>query len=190
MEATGKGLVEFWNHAADKGLMNGNTAGSIRAACKEVLSAVDGENWADTNIRGIDTGDYAERFERLRMSKFKPGSLTVYKSRFKNGVDMYLDYLENPSGWRYKAARPSAGRAKTPDSHAAKPSPAASTGADISPLEGTLEYPYPLRTGLVIRLRLPKDLTRTEAKRLSTFLESLAIDAIPQLPAARRDESQ
>jgi len=188
MEATGRGLVEFWNHAAEKGLMNSNTAGSLRAACKEVLSAVDGEAWPDTNIRGIDTADYAQRFERLRMSKFKPDSLTVYKSRFKNGVEMYLDYLENPSGWRYRAARPSAGRLKQPDAQSVKAS-LGSSGVDASPSELTLEYPYPLRTGLVIRLRLPKDLTRTEAKRLSTFLESLAVDAVPQLPARRADES-
>lgn len=188
MEATGKGLVEFWSFAAERGLMNGNTAGALRAASKEVLKAVDGEAWEEVNIRGIDVADYAQRFERLRISKFKPNSLTVYKSRFRNAVDMYLSYLENPSGWRYKAARPSAlrsGASKSHDVQAQKAPLVTSSGLDAASPESTLEYPYPLRAGLVIRLRLPKDLTKTEARRLSIFLESLAVDAVPQLPAGR-----
>src|SRR5438105_14139014 len=99
MEATGKGLIEFLSFASEKGMVNGNTAGALRAACREVLAAVEPDGWEAVDLRTIDAEDFATRFERLRAGKLKPESLLVYKSRFRNALAMYMQYLESPSSW-------------------------------------------------------------------------------------------
>ena len=40
---------------------------------------------------------------------------------------------------------------------------------------GVVEYPYPLREGLLVRLVLPKDLSEEEAGRLAAFLMTLVV---------------
>jgi hypothetical protein len=183
VEAVGKDAVDFFPWAANQGLMNSNTAGGLKAAVKEVLSAVEPDTWETTDVSSIDLSDYADRFERLRMSKFKPGSLQVYKSRFKNGVKMYLRYLESPSTWRYTAERPSKERGKTKkQAEFTNGSPANSNGhGDAS--EGMIQYPYPLRPGVRVTVSLPPDLTPREAQKLATFIGSLAVDEQAALPA-------
>ena len=48
-----------------------------------------------------------------------------------------------------------------------------------------VEYPFPLRSGQLVKLILPADLTRPEAKRLGAFIDSLAIEATLALPPAQ-----
>lgn len=48
-----------------------------------------------------------------------------------------------------------------------------------------ITYPFPLRDGVLASIQLPADLTRKESKRLAAFIESLAVDDVPALPAAR-----
>jgi hypothetical protein len=182
LEAIGSGLVEFLSFASEKGMLNGNTAGALRAAVREVLSAVEPDGWETVDLRTIDIEDFVTRFERLRLGKYKPESLLVYKSRFRNSVQMYLQYLENPSGWRYKAERPAAARRK----HAAATVPSEHAGTETQAVlvrASTIEYPFPLRPGLVVKVVLPVDLTRPEGKRLAAFIDSLAVDATLALPA-------
>jgi hypothetical protein len=194
VEANGKDLVEFWAWAAKQGLMNANTAGGLRAASKEVLSAVAGdEMWEALDLTTVDADDYAQRFERLRMSKFKPASLGVYKARFKNGLQMYLDYLANPSGWRYTAERPSRDRKKVaePDnrpSTQSRPGKSASItsavqASDDESDQGMIEYPFPMRPDCVVRLWLPDNMTAREAERLGAFLKALAYEAPREIAA-------
>ncbi len=186
MEGTGGGLVEFLNYTSEKGMVNSNTVGALRAASREVLSAVEPEGWEAVDLRTIDIEDFGTRFERLRAGKLKPESLGVYKSRFRSALHMYFKFLENPSGWRYKPERP-AGVRKKP---AAILVPAeGAPGGEVQPSDArgrrasTIDYPFPLRPGMVVTLKLPVDLTRPEAKRLAGFIDSLALDATMALPA-------
>lgn len=183
MDASGKGLIEFVNFASEKHLINANTAGALRAASREVLSAIEPESWETLDLRTVDVDDFTTRFERARAGKLKPESLLVYKSRFKNAVQMYFKYLDNPSGWRYKPDRPAATRKKP----AAAAQPDSTDGDTQTPdrvsRATTQEYPFPLRQGMLVKLFLPVDLTRPEAKRLAAFIDALAVDSIPALPA-------
>ncbi len=196
MEATGKDLVDFWNHAAEKGLMPSNTAGGLRAACREVLTAVEGEAWEATNLHQIDAEDFAERFARLRAVKFKPDTLQVYRSRFKNAVSMYLEFLEDPSAWRYKARRPYKGRvqqgngARPTNNQSAKQvrEPEQPEERYELPSVRTIDHQYPLRPNLIIKVQLPVDLTGSEATRLSGFVASLVQEPIPALPAPAAEQ--
>jgi len=185
LEPTGKGLIEFLEHASKRGMVNGNTAGGLRAASREVLTAVEPQGWEAVDLRTIDTEDFATRFERLRATKFKPDSLLVYKSRFRNAVQMYLEYIKSPSVWKYKPERPAAARKKPVPAHAGKSeeSDTMAQGSETRARSGSIEYPFPLRQGLVVKLHLPADLTRPEAKRLAAFIDALAVDSALALPA-------
>jgi hypothetical protein len=189
MEATGKDLIEFWNYAAEKGLMPSNTAGGLRAACKEVLGAVQGESWEAIDLHQIDIEDFAEQFGRRRASKFKPETLHVYKSRFKNAVRMYNEFLENPSGWRYKARKPYKDRVR--QGNGARPAGKQVVApVQVEPEERyelppvrTIDHQYPLRPNLIVKVQLPTDLTKSEANKLSAFVASLVQEPVPALPA-------
>jgi hypothetical protein len=181
LEPTGRGLVEFLERAAKRGMLNGNTAGGMRAASKEVLTAVEPQGWEAVDLRTVDIEDFAMRFERLRATKFKPDSLLVYKSRFRNAVQMYLDYINAPSAWKYKPERPAAARKKS-GGKTEEPDTSVQT-SEARARSGSIEYPFPLRQGLVVKLHLPADLTRPEAKRLAAFIDALAVDSTLALPA-------
>lgn len=186
--ATGQGLVDFLAFAAEKGLMNSNTAGSYKAASKEVLQALHPDDWAGIDIRSIKADDYIERFERLKAGKYKPNSLAVYKARFRSAIQLYLQYLESPSTWRFKPERPASVRKPTPTRKEERPKETPQTGRG-SPYS-MLDYPFPLRRDLVITFTLPSDLTKTEAKRLASHLDSLAVDEVLALPAGTTDSGK
>jgi hypothetical protein len=178
METTASDVIEFLTFAPSKGMMNRNTAGALRAAVREVISTIDGTGWEIVDIESIDVADYLSRFERLSTGRYKPDSLTTYKSRFKNAIEMFRQYKANPSGWRYKPERPYATRHKATslDRGHAKAAPSVSSAVIAQVAEGLIPYPYPLRNGVMVELRLPTDLTRREARRLSAFIEALAVD--------------
>ena len=51
-----------------------------------------------------------------------------------------------------------------------------------------IEYPYPLRSDLVVKILLPRDLRMIEAKRLGSYIATLAVNfgdqSWPALPRA------
>src|SRR2546428_12277575 len=98
-ETTGKALVDHWSWAADKGLMNKNTAGGLRAACSQVLS-VFGDDAETVDVKTLDIEDALSRFLNLKKKEFKPTVLETYKRRFRQAVASYLSYLDHPSGWK------------------------------------------------------------------------------------------
>ena len=194
MESSASELIEFLTFASAKGMINKNTAGALRAAVREVISAIDMDEWGSVDVDKIDVDDYVNRFERLSLGKYKPDSLITYKSRFKNAVTMFSEYRSNPSGWRYKAERPYALRTrstagKTKGSGNGTVTSTAPTAPIRSPATDTelIDFPYPLRPGLLVHLRLPTDLTKDEASRLSAYVSALATEAIPRLMGPRRD---
>src|ERR1700722_19933918 len=77
MESTGRALVDHWSWAAEKGLMNKNTAGTLRAACSQILSSVD-DNWETLDIRELNPDDAFRRFQNKRGKDFRPASLHDY----------------------------------------------------------------------------------------------------------------
>jgi hypothetical protein len=97
METIGRHLVDHWSWAAEKGLMNPSTAAGRKSACVQVLSIL--EDWENMDISQLDV-DNLLRFQNLKKKEFRPNVLEVYKKRFIAARESYLDYLQNPGGWR------------------------------------------------------------------------------------------
>jgi len=102
MEKNAKSLVDHWAWAAEKGLMNRNTAAGLRSACTRILEVL-GDNWEQTDISNLDVEDLLLRFQNLRKKEFAPQVLGTYKQRFRRAVASYFEYLENPGAWRPSA---------------------------------------------------------------------------------------
>jgi hypothetical protein len=178
METKGKALIDHWSWAAEKGVMNRNTAAGLRAACVQVLGVLDDSDEVD--VESLNIEELLTRFQNLRKQRFKPQVLEAYKRRFRNAVKSYKDYLENPGAWKPATQdRSSAATRRPRASDASVPSDGTSTGvgrpyASVAPV-GSEEYRFPLRPGVMARLTLPVDLTRDEAKRLKAFVDMLVV---------------
>ena len=98
METTGQQLVDHWNSAAEKGLMNKNTASGRRWACVQVLSIL--PDWQNVDVSQLNVEDILLRFQNLKKKDFRPNVVEVYKKRFKVALDSYLEYFRDPGNWR------------------------------------------------------------------------------------------
>jgi hypothetical protein len=181
MDTTGKDFVEHWDWAAEKGGMKKNTANALRAACSQVLEVVD--NWETVDIRELDVENTLTRFENLKGKDYKPQTLNAYMRRFRLAVNYFLEYIDDPSGWKPPATRDRSSR-KSKSSEPEERSSSRPSSRTISSLdskshlsgENLVEYPYPLRENLVIYLHLPADLKSNEVKKLAAFMTTLTVD--------------
>lgn len=191
MDGTGAGLLVFLAWAADRGALNASTAGAMRAAVSQVIE-IETDNPGAVDVRRIDVDDLLDRFTRKRSHKYAPDSLSTYLGRFRRARDMYIEYLDNPAGWRPPKGRTSR-RAKSDkvvddgssaSSHPQGGQSASPVVAATGPLETQLiTYPFPLRSGTTAYFQLPRELPRYEVERMIGFLQSLAIDPRHELPA-------
>ena len=180
MDTSARALVDHWKWAADKGLMNPNTAGALRATCAQVLGVLD--NWEQVDIRQIDIDNLFRRFQNLRSKDFTPKSLDTYRSRFAKAVRSFLDYADNPSGWKGTTSQIRR-QSKTSNAAAASgtvpPVPASSLPAVIADRQRTVTHPFLFRDGRQAMLALPLDLTLADVRRITAFLTTLAVDFDP-----------
>lgn len=144
-------------------------------------------------IRTLNIDGKIERFERLRASRYNPTSLSSYGNRFRAAVNKYLKYLEDPGTvW---AKQPTVSRTKTAEntigSNATQRRERVTAGPPSSSSKGEpsdlIQYPFPLRSGVMAYLSLPWDLRRDESQRIAAFVASLAIDPLPD-PTGIRGE--
>lgn len=174
METTGKNFVDHWSWAAKKGLMNPTTARLMRNASVQVLSALEG--WEQLDVMGLDPQDALKRFRNLEGRKLKPRSLQDYRHRFELALDSYRSYVESPEAWKgpgqERPARPETNGTQMVRHTNRKPEILRSASVNTA----LVEYPFPIRD-LTAKLSLPRDLKVTEAKRLTAFIMSLAIDS-------------
>lgn len=174
METSGKALLHHWRWAAEKGLMNRNTAAGLRAACAQVLSVLDEKESAD--VTALDVEEVLKRFQNLKAKEFKPKVLETYKHRFRYAVASFHTYLQDPGAWKPGITARAASRGKNGGGE--RNGGRAPVEAPVQPLPATglVEYPFPLREGQTARLILPRDLKATEVKRLNAFMSTLAVD--------------
>src|SRR3989442_10203866 len=98
MDTSGKALLHHWRWAAEKGLMNRNTANGVRSACAQVIGILDEKESAD--VTQIDVEAILKRFENLKAKEFKPAVLDTYKNRFRQAVASFRTYVKDPGTWK------------------------------------------------------------------------------------------
>lgn len=164
-------------------------AAPLRSALSRVLRTVYGQGWRQIHIRDVDVAQCIDEFARIADKDFSEHSLSAYKSRIARAIRMYSDVLakdtinkELPTIEKTRteshniefggeAARRARARERSfREFHIAhKWNPGA---------QELITYPFPLATGQVIRLHLPAKLSKKDAKRLSIFIDTIAIDEI------------
>ena len=194
MEKTCKALIDHWDWAAEKGLMNATSARIIKNACSQVVGVLD--NWDQIDVDEIDPDDVFARFQNLKGKGLTPRSLQDYRRRFRQALASFRAYVKDPPSWKGPGQERRARQAQ-PDGRSDKPpKKPATTGTPQPPRAGRaeasdlIEYPYPLRSDLMVRISLPRDLRLIEAKRLGSYIATLAVDfGDPNWPALPRAAS-
>jgi hypothetical protein len=190
MNGTAEGMIAFLDWTGRTGELSPNTAAAYKTAVTQVLE-IDGEAWAKTKIRDLDVDRQLDRFARLRASRYNATSLRTYGNRFRAAVAHYMKYLEDPTTFR--AGQPKVSRPKGTDKPqtSAPPKgrdrttpPGAQKPKESSPAESSdlVQYPFPLRAGVMAYLSLPRDLRRVECQRIAAFVASLAVDQVMDKP--------
>jgi len=173
-DTSGESFIRFWDYVSNRGLMKVNTARSLAASARQVLS-VD-KKWEEIDISALDVEGLIERFKNLRARDYKPETLNVYGRRFRRALGLYLEYLDDPAGWRPIAQR-GGGRELDGGAEGGR----IKEGLSVDPgfvdsSSKLMSYPFPLRNDCVVQLRLPVDLSARDVARLTAFLNTLEIE--------------
>lgn len=159
--------------------MNPSTAGSLKSACTKVLGVLD--NGDDVDIMTLDVEDVIHRFNNLCAREFTPSSLETYASRFRKSVTLFKQYVESPSTWKVVSRAPKTkkkdsvtGNESSGGNNTVKDTPPPPPPPNLDP--NLIEYPYPLRQGMTIKLAVPADLTTLEVRKINAFLTTLTSD--------------
>jgi hypothetical protein len=179
VETTGKALVEHWDWAAGKGLMNSNTARVLRNACYQILSGVFPGEWEQLDLSRVNPDEIFTRFQNLRGKDLTPRSLQDYRRRLQQALDSYQSYVADPASWKGPgqdgSPRAESNSRKVGRLNTAKNSPGLREASKNDTDDRLIEYPFPIRD-MTATVRLPRDLTIVEAKRLAGFIASLVME--------------
>ncbi len=95
-----KALIEWIEHAGNKGLINKTTAGAKKASVTEVLVHSDILQDIEKNdVRKLNPDDVFDRYVNRYSNKYPPDTLKTYRSRMKSSVALFLKYKANPLGF-------------------------------------------------------------------------------------------
>jgi hypothetical protein len=172
-------FVRFWDLVSEMGLIKRNTARALSVATRKVLSVE--ENWETLDITTMDLDAIIETFKRLSSEAYNTETINAYVNNFRRALNVYLDYLDDPAGWRQFAASES-GRTLELE---VRSDWRRGEWIKASPFEEEIEkgpeadvrtYAFRLRSGCVVDLELPIDLSRKDVNRIKTFLDALLLD--------------
>lgn len=187
---TAAGLLQFLDYLVDKGYAPVSTVRPWRIAARKVFEGMEGSQYGDTSILDIDVDDYMDRFSTKKRHDYKAPSLSAYRTRFRRAIDSYRSYLTDGNEWkppRFKASRSHSASSKNANGTVMTIGTATETGTAL-PIATTpstlLDYPFPLSTGDLAHLRLPRGLTSRDADRIAAFVKTLAFE--PTANSSRR----
>ena len=169
-------LLDFLEHAADRGLMPAATARALAVASRNVLGILTDAEKAD--LSQLDVDAVIKRFVNKRAKDFNPASLKEYGRRVRRAVELFLKWRADPSNFTTKTRASSTSRKKrggTENGEQATKNPEVETVP--AQLPGTYQSSLPVRAGVVVTLsNVPYDLTSAEAERLASFIRMLAVE--------------
>lgn len=171
-------LIKFLEYLADKGLMNAYTVSSRKAAVNTVLGALSDEDTKDVRTLNID--DVERKFTNLQGTKFKPDSIRVYKSRVAGSIADFIQFRQNPTGFKPKITQQ---RTSSEQKYKKTKEKQLINSNLHRPLDGGADqfdigiaFPIPIRQDVIVKvIGIPSDLTRKEAQKIGNVIAALAI---------------
>lgn len=185
-----RGLMEFIETSIQKGRINANTGGGVRAACKKILEQV-GE---DEDVRQVDVQAAVVQYNNRHPGELSAESLRVYESRVRGAIESFMQFVTDPTGYKLPgkgvSQRPRRAESRKSGENQPKAPPVSSLETDhhavtqqmpirATTTETSLALPFPLRPTFLAQVVIPRDLTKDEARRLAVFIDSLAHDPPP-----------
>jgi hypothetical protein len=178
-----EGLLAYCDWLVEKGYATSAQVEPWKTAVKKVFHTVEGEDYGSLSLDGLDLDDYFGRFRKLAAGQYKHESMTAYEARVRRAIEAHAHFLEHGrpptfrqvtkrtngdgeavNGTKPKTAKPAKAAAPTPG------------GSEFFDLE------YPLETGSMALLRLPKRMSKADVDRLSTVLRTLQVEDQKQIP--------
>ena len=181
---------------------NGSTTMALKSASRQIFETVEGtESIEGIDVRSLDVEDYLDRFQTKAVGsgRYKPESIAAYRKRFTRGLDYYSTYLTTGSVPKFRLRAGGIGnRGGSSVSNAAVATQPASVDSQVHQPEETqspstadlISYPFPLQSGGLATLRLPKRLEREDAERLAAFIRTLVFEHQKQLPAVAAQDAE
>lgn len=185
---TKQALMDFIETSINKGWINLNTGGGVRAACRQILVQVG----PDEDVRQVDVGLALKQFANRNPGKLSGDSLRVYESRVRGVIENFTAFVTDPV--TYKPAtknglprprRTEPRNGKDAINSSVKSESSATAIHHMSPhavlprasaSDTSLTLPFPLRPDFLAQITVPRDMTKDEAKRLAVFIDALAQD--------------
>jgi hypothetical protein len=170
-------LIDFLDHAAQRGLMPAATASAFAVASRNVLGILEPEEKAD--LRRLDLDGVIKRFTNKRARDFNPSSLKEYGRRLKKAVDYFIAWRDDPANFAVKtrSTTPAKKGAKAKTSEPHVPAAPGQTPPTDDGNPDTYQTSIPVRPGQIITVsNIPHDLTASEAERLATFIRMLVTE--------------
>jgi hypothetical protein len=169
-------LVEFLDHAGDKGLMPAATAQALAVATRNVMGILTDQEKKD--LGGQDLDAVIRRFNNKRAKDFNPSSLKEYGRRVRRAIDLFLRWRADPANFTVKTRATSGSRRKGNAAEIADTEETEVAAESVmSHRAGTYHSSIPVRPGMVVTVaNVPHDLTKAEANRLADFIKMLAVE--------------
>ena len=170
-------LIDFLDHAGDRGLMPAATAQAFAVAARNVLGVLSDQE--KNNLSDQDLDSVIKRFNNKRAKDFSPTSLKEYGRRVHKAVELFLTWREDPANFTVKTRATATPRKKEKGKNSAPLQPDAEPEQfdQQQTAPGTYRSAIPVRPGVVVTLaNVPYDLTKAEAERLAGFVRMLAIE--------------
>lgn len=181
------GLLAYCDWLGRNGYQGTGAVKAWKVAINKVFQAVDGENYRDLSLDGLDLDDYVGRFRRLAEQNYKAESIDVYAARIRRATEAQLYYIEHDKAPTFKqgTSRPKgeAGEKKTQSRASSKKAAGEKNGGTVTklpPAPDFFEFAYPLSPGRMVHMQLPMQMTKREIDRLCAVLQTL--EEQPQLP--------
>ncbi len=171
-------LLDFLDHAGDRGLMPTATAQALAVASRNVLGVLTEQERLDLSRQDLD--GVIKRFNNKRAKDFSPSSLKEYARRVHRAVELFLTWREDPANFTVKTRATTGARKKEKGKGSGlhEPENELTQPEQRPPAPGTYNSAMPVRPGVVVTLsNVPYDLTRAEAERLANFIRMLTTEA-------------
>ena len=170
-------LRAFYTMVGDSGLMQKNTAQSLKSAAVKILSVLQKEEVLD--LRNVDLDKTFIQFQNRFKTEYSPVSLRIYESRSKGAVKDFIKWVDDPISWTPKTAAknlngPSKNVFNTETSQNFAPGKTQHITMSSDSTE-TIQIPIPLRPGVLLWVQgVPLDLTAKEADKITAVIAAYA----------------